>query len=359
MQKQLKLDAVVDFEEFLITEKVAQVALETARNLADRPDDKPTVTYIKNGPRRIIHWVKNMEKQWVRRESITHDSYWAPTELVEFHDLRQANREALPEDRSVSQGTEHPKTPKFPSDKSISVECKVGDHKRLLAFEIKNKEAQPFWKTLTWLMEQTNLSRNRCIRLRDAFTALSFDRKCILGIIDDIDKQYVSYLEALVEDLPIPPPIHYDPELYSDHGIIDTDSLIATISEETLGASLPQESIRKLRTLIEPEFETEEEKEETPAQVFGLRKLYYEEDGCSHEFLSFLRFATVSEIKGVMRSLFPQKNSKGYLIRARFWYLTASQRSQAWTYINCRREELGMISEESQDLDFTADKGGK
>jgi len=358
--KQLRLQDVVEFEEFIITEKIAKVRLETEKNLSTRPDDKPTVTYVKNGAKRIIEWVKNADCEWIQRQRVVKRKYFQPTEVVEFIDYRQFDREFPPIEAFVDHGTTQAKDTKFPSDRAIFSECIKTRNGDTLAIYLKDWDPEPvYWKDTNWLMKTTGMNRDKCKRLADAFTALSFNRKTAMSIISDIaelfEEEYVEYLEALAEELPKTPPMHYDPELYYDKGIVDVDAWINQVSEATLAASFPEETIKKLRSLIEKEIETDEEKEPA-AEAFGVRRIYHEEDGCSHEFLTFLRFASIKEIKGTMQAFFPMKNSLGYFNRARFWYLTGSQKAQAWIYINARRLELGMLDEESGLQDFSAKK---
>jgi len=344
-----KLQDLEEFMQAIITEKIKRVREETQKGLNDRPEDQPIVTYIKNGPKRRTEWAMNADKEWILRSIVRKDKYWQPTEMIEFVDLRQADRECPTRSEFKNQQSE-PLEVKFPSDKSIFAECVVGKDGQLLAPYLKREEPKIFWNNRNWLMDKTGLSSELCIRLRDVFKALRFNRKTILEILEDIDEKYICYLEALAEDLEDIPPLMYDPKLYHDHGILETDAWINSISQGTLAEAFPENHIKKLKYIMEDEIEPQEKKEPT-SSPFGYTKIYHQEDGCSHEFLSFLKIATKAEIKGIMKNFFPRKGYKDEVFRPVFWYLTASQRSQAWIYINDRREELGMIDKE---VDFTA-----
>jgi len=340
-----------DIEEFIeinIMDKRIRVAAETQKGINERPDDKPTVVYLKNKAMRLIEWVKNANKQWIQRERVERPQRWAPAEIVEFIDLNQIDREC-PSSDSFRNGDAETV---FPSDRVIFSECVVGRDGQLLASYLKDRETEMHWNKKEWLMKQTGLSMELCIRLREAFKALRFNRKTIIEIIEDIDEAYVCYLEALVEELEDVQPLMYDPELYTDHGIIDTNTLLCSVSEGTLGAAFPEEMIKNIHLSLEKEIEPMEGKE-PKASPFGYRKIYHQEDGCSHEFLCFLKDATESEIRGIMKNFFPRNNHKGETFKPRFWYLTQSQKSQAWTYINDRRRELGMLRT-SELMDFTS-----
>lgn len=354
MATQLRFEEITEFENFLITEKIARVRLETQKGLDERPDDKNMVTYVKNAPRRIIEWIKNADMDWIRRERLERDNYWQPTEVVEFIDLKQIDRECPSKNEFRNQQEQSLET-KFPSDRAIFAECVVGKNGQILAPHLKIEEPEIFWNKKEFLMEETGLSEKLCIRLKDAFATLRFNRNTILEILKDIDEPYICYLEALIEDLEDMPLMHYDPKLYSDHGILETDLYINSISQGTLADAFPAEHIEKLKYIIEEELEPEE-KAGSNASPFGYHKIYHQEDGCSHEFLSFLKEATKPEIRGIMQNFFPRKGPNGELYRPVFWYLTGSQRAQAWIYINERRIELGMIQEQSEIIDFAAKK---
>jgi hypothetical protein len=325
-------------EEEWIYEKMARVNLETAKNLEDRPDDFPIIEYIKNGPVRIIEWVKNINRQWIMRQRVIHQKWipkigWVddngPTELMQFRDFRQFNRELLPVDAFVDQGTSQPREPKFPSDKAIQRECAVSKDGKLLAFHLKAKDPVPFWKDPAWISKKLGCDHAEAIKFLETFKHLDFDRKTTLEVVRQIEEGSMTLweLELLVSEMPIvtkgPLTKGYDVNVYKE----------------------PIEEVDYWT-----EIEEEEEEEEPGAEVFGVHALHYEEDGCPHDFLTFLRFASIPEIKGVMKGLFPSVNEWGTKVRAKFWYLTQSQRSQVWQYVNKRREELGIYE---VSVDFT------
>ena len=338
MNKQLRFEDIVEFEELTVMEKVAKVALATAAGLAGREDDRPMVSYIKNGAVRILEWVKNADRSWVKRERVTHDYPGRPTEFVEFQDYRQINRDLLPVQAFVDQGTQQPGEPRFPSERSLQNECIVGEGGQLLAFHLIVDEPVPLHHQLEWIRERFGSEPER---YREAFIALDFDYRTVVKLVSThID---IEYLEALVDEIPTN-------KLKSERRKQDEADApeFIDISEYSLGNAFPDELVRAIKGI---EHELELEEDEPSASCFGLHPLHYEEDGCSHEFLTFLRFATIKEIKGIMKGFFPQKNEYGTLCRARFWYLTPSQKAQAWQYINARRASLNILSHK---INFTS-----
>ena len=340
-------------EKELIYEKMAKVNLETAKNLENRPDDFPIIEYIKNGPVRIIEWVKNINRKWIMRERVVHQKWiprigWVdddgPTELMQFRDYRQFNRELLPIDAFVDQGTSHPKEARFPSDKAIQRECVVARDGKLLAFHIKGDERIVFWKDPVWIKKKLGCKYDEAIKFLDAFKNLGFDRKTTLEVINQIEEEEMTLweLEMLISELPI-----------VTKGPL-TRGFDVNVHKELISETVETEGgFEFLENWVTPEdiedLENEEEKE-PGAEVFGVHALHYEEDGCQHDFLTFLRFASIPEVKGVMKGLFPSVNEWGTKVRAKFWYLTQSQRSQVWQYINQRRQELGIYE---VSVDFT------
>jgi len=307
-----------------IYEKMMKVSAETARGLDERPADQKMVTYVKNKSERIIEFVKNIEFEWIMRERVVKQDPKGPTEVVEFIDLNQRNEDILPVEAFVDQGTSTHKDPRFPSDRMFR-ECVVGRDGKLLAFFSRNKEPIAFWKRTEWLKEKFECSTKDAIRYREVFKRMQYDKNMIFKIIEEEIK--IDYLESLADQLPEIPynivPEEIEPQEYSEY---------------SLAAAFPGESI-KLKQFIK---RYKEEEKEPEGIAFGLHPLHYEEDGCSHEFLTFLRFASIKEIKGIMKGFFKTKNEWGYPQRERFWYLTSSQKSQAWRYINDRRMELGI-----------------
>ena len=343
MPYQLSFPEITEFESDLIMEKRARVALATADGLKDRADDRPVSTYLKNPAVRVIEWVKNASHEWIRRERVTHEFPSRPTELVEFDDLRQVNRDLLPVEAFVDQGTQQPKEPRFPSDRSLQNECIIGENGQLLAFHLKVDEYVPLHHQLDWIKENFGSEPGR---YREAFIALDFDFKTVVKLIST--QLTLGDLEFFASEIPTNK-LKSERQKQDEAAVLDFRSF--DVSEYSRDSAFPDKFASVLES-IEHEFEPEEE--EPSASCFGLHPLHYEEDGCSHEFLNFLRFASIKEIKGIMKGFFPQKNEWGTVCKPRFWYLTASQKAQAWQYINARRTRLGIFSSK---INFTKAKG--
>jgi len=372
MPYQLRLPEIAEFETDLINEKISQVNLITARELSDRPDDENLIQYVKNKVVRLIEWVINSDLKWERRERLERQTFnskqgkWVrtslPTELVEFKDLRQVNRDILPVDAFVDQGTSQPKEPKFPSDKAILGECVKGRDGKLLAFDLKVKEPEPEYLDISWLMDHFDIEHHTAIRYAETFRAYQLNRTSARVLITKLDKSddptalmaELGHIETKLPELMPKDEQNRLADLPQDP--IDQLAEEYGLSEYSVGNSFPQDFIEK-RRLIHHASEEKLEYNGFETSCFGMHPLHYEEDGCSHEFLTFLRFASIKEIKAVMRGFFPQKNQYGVKVRARFWYLTPSQRSQAWEYINTRRTKLGIYSPKTK-LSKTQTKGG-
>jgi hypothetical protein len=266
-----------------------------------------------------------------------------PTEVVEFDDLRQdINRELLPVDAFVLQGTTQPREPKFPSDKSLQGECVVAGDGKLLAFHLKGGASGTLESRTDWLRGLLDCSEKEAVRWDQAFADMNMNRTAIINFSKE-DHLGIDDLECLISSLP---------EFESMKNLQDKATEYTSwvcnggieVSEYTKDNAL-QGELRKVFGEASDGFEFEPEEPGFETSCYGMHPLHYEEDGCSHAFLTFLRFASATEIRGIMKGFFPQKNQYGTKVRARFWYLTSSQRAQAWQYINDRRTRLGIMSQ--------------
>jgi hypothetical protein len=77
------------------------------------------------------------------------------------------------------------------------------------------------------------------------------------------------------------------------------------------------------------------------ANPFGTFPLYYGNEALSHEFIQMIKEADYEQLKVIMARFFPQKNDyTGRVYPPEYYYLSSSQKSQAWIYINERRAQL-------------------
>jgi len=359
MPYQLRFDQLEEFEHAIIQEKIARVNIATNKGLAERPPDENMVGYVKNKAVRLIEWVLDSNLNWFKRERLERQTWsteagkWVrtirPTELVEFKDMRQVNRDILPVDAFVDQGTSQPKDPRFPSDKAVLGECVQARDGKLLAFSLKTKELEPTHLQVDWLMEHFDIDSCTATRYAETFRSFSLNRTSARILIAKLDRSdnpeaIIAELGHLETELPEVMPKHEQNRL-ADLPEDPLDQLAEeySLSEYSVGNAFPDDLIEK-RRLIHHASEQKIEQDGFETSCFGMHPLHYEEDGCSHEFLTFLRFASIKEIKAVMKGFFPQRDQSGRKLRPRFWYLTPSQRSQAWEYINTRRTKLGIYS---------------
>jgi len=358
MPYQLRFDELEEFEHAIIQEKIARVNIATNRGLADRPPDENMVSYVKNKAIRLIEWVLDCNMNWSQRERLERQTWnseagkWVrtvhPTELIEFKDLRQVNRDILPVEAFVDQGTSQPKDPKFPSDKQVLGECVQARDGKLLAFSLKIKEPEPTHLQVSWLMEHFDIDSCTATRYAETFRAYRLNQTAARALIAQLDEScdpdsVMSKLGHIETELPELMPKEEQLRL-ADLPEDPLDQIAEYgLSEYSIANAFPRDLIEK-RRLIHHASEEKLENNGFETSNFSMHPLHYEEDGCSHEFLTFLRFCSIKEIKAVMRGFFPQKDSNGRKLRPRFWYLTPSQRSQAWEYINSRRTKLGILS---------------
>ena len=82
----------------------------------------------------------------------------------------------------------------------------------------------------------------------------------------------------------------------------------------------------------------------SPAYPFALFPLYWGKEALSHEFITMIKEADWDKIKEIQKRFFPQYDSMvGKWYAPKYWYLSPSQKSQSWVYINERKEELKNI----------------
>lgn len=81
------------------------------------------------------------------------------------------------------------------------------------------------------------------------------------------------------------------------------------------------------------------------ANPFGVFPLYWGAEALSHEFIQMIKEADWEKIKQIQARFYPQYDPiSGRTCAPEYWYLTSTQKSQAWIYIKDRKEQLSKIT---------------
>jgi hypothetical protein len=341
-------------------------------------EDPKMISWIKNPTIRVKVYKLNSDLKWVEKEIITRavintngQSYYkfndrAKTEIIEWEDMRRKNEDltSLIENDYEDAGISHYDPPAVDMDRGHFNEMCTSNKTHILAFYEKNHLdfKKDWWMSEEWLIESLGISYKHAQKLAYAFERLDLDRKAVIrlmhGYISDTeirrimnkkswkDKEFqegkhykegmkdmsdriyefIDYVSELADELP---------ELKKN----DVHSGETNVGDpETL--DWVQEATRMLNKEVPDKKEYEDRFNLSKDTIFGTHKLFYGEEGCSHELLSYINECNQEELNDMKKAMFPQKTFWGNTKRAEYWYLTPSQKSQAWRYIKDRQEEL-------------------
>jgi hypothetical protein len=85
---------------------------------------------------------------------------------------------------------------------------------------------------------------------------------------------------------------------------------------------------------------------------FSTYTLHDGSEALSHEFITILREADMAKLKEIQSNFYPSKNPyTGRKYAPKYWYMTPSQKSQAWVYIKARKEELANAAGKNVSID--------
>jgi hypothetical protein len=83
------------------------------------------------------------------------------------------------------------------------------------------------------------------------------------------------------------------------------------------------------------------------AYPFALFPLYWGAEALSHDFITMIKEADWNKIKVIQSRFYPQYDPvSGRTYAPEYWYLSPSQKSQAWVYIKERKKQLQDINED-------------
>jgi len=375
MQKQMKL-----FEDFwmnLIKEKEFKLRKAESEGLKDREEDYEVFTWIKNESVRILTMCKDSDLKWGFKEEVVAkiptnnpNKFYnfkpnATTEIFEFEVMTQRNPDIPQIEAYKDMGLEYTDPSNTPMDRVHFGECCAKNQTHLLALYEKNflDWKKDFWKDEEWISEKLDISWEKAQGFSRAFELLDLGKKEIMkifyGYVDENKiakierkkswkmKEYKEGAHRQIGLLEMGP---HDKMKHIDY-LIDLGSVMQQLkkndvsSGETLGdasgeTQWERDADRMLMDEVPDETEYEDRFNLGKDSVFGTHKLYYGEEGVSHELLTYINNCDQEELLGMKKAMFPQKNEYGRTIKAEYWYLTGQQKSQVWRYINDRQEEL-------------------
>jgi len=366
--------------EDIVNEKKAKAYREELSEIRNSEKEFPKRQWIKNPIIRIKVYKLDGDLKWVEREIVTKavintdgESFYkfndkAKTEVVEFENMRKTNEDlnSLIKNDYEDAGISHYDPPAVEMDRGHFNDMCTANKTHILAFYEKNHLdfKKDFWMSEEWLIDKLGINYEYAQRLAYAFERLQLDRKSIMklmyGYISDSEIERIMNKKSWKQK-------EFDEDNHMKDGMMDMDEgLIEFIeyieylaeelpelkrndvhSGETLGnAGDPedldwvQEATRAIQKEVPNEREYEDRFNWSKDAVFGTHKLYYGEEGCSHELLSYINDCDQEELNDMRKAMYPQKTFWGNTKRAEYWYLTPSQKSQAWRYIKDRQEAL-------------------
>lgn len=367
--KQMKL--FPDFWENVINEKKKaqyEVQLEAIRA---EEDEYETFSWIKNPVVRTKTLSLDSDMNWTEVEEITHDTgrelnTKAITEVFEFEVMIKQNKDLLGIEAYDDMGLQHYEDPKYPMDKVHFNECCVQNKSHLLALFERNKLdwKKDYWLDEDWLTKNLEISYEVAQQLSIAFEQLGIDRKTINklfhGYVSDTEITRICNKKSWKKK-------EFEENRHWEYGMLEyTDKSKLELIENIIEIGAQMQHLKKndmhsgethanyeeegpewaiiaenqLTDEVPDETEYEDRFNLTKDDPFGTHKLFFGEDGCSHELLTYINECDRSGLKDMKSSMFPQRGMYGQMQKAEYWYLTPSQKTQVWRYIKDREEKL-------------------
>ena len=359
----------------LIKDKIKKTKIEI-----ENSEDPKIITWIKNPATRIKILRLNYDRKWIEQEIVTKaipindkKKFYdfrsnAKTEIMEFENMQRKNEDlnSLQENDYEDTGVSHYIPPNVDMDRAHFNEMCTSNKTHLLALYEKNHldYKKDWWLSEEYLIKNLKISYKDANRLAYAFERLNLNSKSVArlmhGYVSDSKVEKIKKkrswrmkeyekgrhlragMKAMVASGFIHKFINYMEELA---GIMQELKRNDVHSGETFGdVEGDVEWIRELDRQLQDEVPNEKEYEDRFSygkdRAFGTHKLYYGEEGCSHELLTYINNCDQDELNSMKRAMFPRKGFYGNTIRAEYWYLTPMQKSQVWRYIKDRQKEL-------------------
>jgi hypothetical protein len=234
------------------------------------------------------------------------------------------------------------------------------------AFKLKKKPdiEPPNYLRMEWIAEKLRIPHDLARQVIELFKEMEFSRKEIMKIFYSPATPYCwaggAYKKTFGKDKGkmIATPMSTGKEIARDIESIRwlndaiSEPKIKSIWGNTDGEPISEDWIYMTEEVIETiEFGTlDEQKNDTvPDQMdvtstaypFALFPLQYGNEALSHEFITMIKEADFDKIKEIQSRFYAQYDAlAGRYYAPKYWYLTGTQKSQAWIYIKERKEQL-------------------
>jgi hypothetical protein len=225
-----------------------------------------------------------------------------------------------------------------------------------------------------WIAEQLNIEEDLAMQVVDTFKDLRLNRKTVMQIFylsSPFCWKGTSYVKQFGKDKGsvVEVPHSTSKEIARDIEILRELDLgasepVASIWGDTSGEPISDDWIYMTDEVIDV-MENKRYNEETngcfedymdvtsPAYPYALFPLCYGNEALSHEFIQMIKDANEQKIKEIQSRFYPQYSPMTGRTRApEYWYLTPSQKSQAWIYIKARKKQLEIKAEQNISEDF-------
>jgi len=385
IETQLRLksaDETWEESEYYITQALKLKEQSRIDETTSYEEDEKIFYWIRNPVTRTFTYELNSDLEWQKVESVQHlpkisgnkTNPAAPMNVIAIKDTSQRNPDIPVPDAFEDMGLTFKTNHKYPMDKVHFQECCVSKGQNLLAFFEKNVHdyQKPFYMRESWLMEQLpRCTFKEANKFSETIERLSLPKQDILKLIHGYYNTQTNRFRTGLKDrrswrktvgkynnIARQMQELKKNEVHSGETNVEPEEArevqTTGCSEYSLQQSLPESFLKKIGTIMLAQNEDEipddrtdlDKFDKTGDSVFGLHRLYHEDEAVSHELLTYIRTATRAQINLVQGCFFPQKNPEtGYMKKAKFRHLTQSQRSQVWRYIKDRDAELSGVDD--------------
>ena len=334
---QSRFPEVVYLEKTLIDEKIATINKLFADNYAE--------------PLPKVAWVKE-----------THNG----AEVVEFMDTSQRNQD-LPDnlvftDMGLSSRVNEHLDHQLLNDRDFRQRCVQANGRNYVLYQKTLIDMQkPQHLRSEWLAEQLGIQIDLAYKLADAFSKLKLDRKAVMKILH-------GYVTSAGE--------HKNGLIGSNGNMVKVVELLDMLGDEAdevtvkrsefvpndIFTSFKEDTIYALNVgsmnpysdeVTQADDDIDQMGDNNPYSAFPL---YDGSEALSHEFLTMIRTASFNKLRIIQQGFFKQEDVvSGRVYKAKYHYMTPSQKSQAWVYIKARKAELKEATRAnlSQDAEIT------
>lgn len=250
----------------------------------------------------------------------------------------------------------------------------IGNQNFAIKLKTKPDIEPPDYLKVEWVAKKLRIPLDLAMQVVELFCDMQIDRKTAMKMFFSVTSycwaggQYTSKKKTIrkgrasskeiARDIAILRMIHEDasePEwakLKDNNFAEPIDETWIYMTEEVIESiEGDPKRMRRLNEETNGEYQEDHMDVTSPAYPFALFPLQWGAEALSHEFIQMIKEADWDKIKIIQRRFFAQYDQMaGRWYAPEYWYLSPTQKSQAWVYINARKEQLtvreGDLSEE-------------